>query len=64
MVSEYIAEHDGFLKLSNSEAALAKYTDPTFPTTARVLLEYGAEKGGLLEQREAHEKCGGCSSDC
>ena len=54
-------EHDGFLKLSSSEAALAKYTDPTFSTTAR---EYGAEKEGYWEQQEVHEKRGGCSSDC
>ncbi len=46
MVSDYIEEHDGFLKLSSSEAALAQACDPNFPTTARAMLECGAQKEG------------------
>ena len=46
MVSDYVEEHDGFLRLSGTEAALAKASDPTFPMTARTFLEYGGDKEG------------------
>ena len=46
MVSDYVEEHDGFLRLSGTEAALAKASDPTFPMTAQTLLEYGGNKEG------------------
>ena len=40
MVSDFIEQHDGCLRLDKEEAGV--------PKTARVLLEYG--EGGLLEQ--------------
>ena len=46
MVSDFVNAHSGFLQLTDSEHALAKATDPDFPNTARVLLEYGADKEG------------------
>ena len=46
MVSDYIDQHSGFLRLSDEEHALATATDPDFPKEARALLEYGADKEG------------------
>ena len=46
MVSDYVDQHSGFLQLTPAEAELAKANDPSFPTTARVFLEYGANKEG------------------
>ena len=46
MVSDYVDQHSGFLKLSDEEHALACARDAKFPKSARVLLEYGAEKQG------------------
>ena len=46
MVSDFVDVHSGFLKLSDTEHDLAKTTDPDFPKTARVLLEYGVDKEG------------------
>ena len=46
MVSNFVDVHSGFLRLSDTEHDLAKTTDPDFPKTARVLLEYGADKEG------------------
>ena len=46
MVSDFVDVHSGFLQLSDTEHDLAKTTDPDFPKTARVLLEYGADKEG------------------
>lgn len=46
MISDYVDQHNGFLCLTDSEAEHAKSSQPTFPTTARATLEYGADKGG------------------
>lgn len=46
MVSDFIEQHSGFLRLTASDHAVAKEHDPNFPQTARVLLEYGAEREG------------------
>jgi len=43
MVSDFIEQHDGYLQLSEAEAA---HAGTSVPKTARVLLEYGAEKEG------------------
>ena len=39
MVSDFIEQHDGFLRLSDADYAVAKVSDPTIVQTARVLLE-------------------------
>lgn len=44
MVSDFVDEHTGFLRLSDEEHSHAK--DPDFPKEARVLLEYGADREG------------------
>jgi len=46
MVSDFVDQHSSFLGLTDSEHALAKATDKDFPKTARVLLEYGADREG------------------
>ena len=46
MVSDFVDTHSGFLQLTDSEHDHTKATDPDFPKTARVLLEYGADKEG------------------
>ena len=46
MISDYVDEHSGFLRLTSAEAELARSNDSSFPITARATLEYGADKGG------------------
>ena len=46
MVSDYIDQHNGFLRLGDEEYRNAKAGDPSFPKEARALLEYGAEREG------------------
>ncbi len=46
MVSDFIDQHSGFLRLTDEEHALATAANPDFPKTARTLLEYGADKEG------------------
>lgn len=47
MVSDFIEEHDGFLRLNEEEHAMAVLSDPSFPRRdARELFEYGAAKEG------------------
>ena len=46
MVSDFIEQHDGFLKLSDEDNAVVQASDPTVVQTARVLLEYGAKREG------------------
>ena len=43
MVSDFIDEYSGYLRLSDEEHSLAKASDSEFPKEARVLLEYGAD---------------------
>ncbi len=44
MVSDFVDEHNGFLRMSPEELAVARASDPAFPSEARELLEYGAER--------------------
>ena len=46
MVSDFIDDHSGYLRLSDEEHSLAKTNDPEFPKEARVLLDYGADWEG------------------
>ena len=46
MVSDFIEPHNGFLRLTDAELAVAKAADPDMVQMARVLLEYGAEREG------------------
>ena len=46
MVSDFIEQHSGFLRLTDSELDVARERDPEFLKSARVLLEYGADKEG------------------
>ena len=46
MVSDFIDQHSGFLRLTDEEYELARATDPSFPKQARALLEYGADRDG------------------
>ena len=43
MVSDFIEQHDGYLQLSEEEAA---HAGTSVPRTVRVLLGYGADKEG------------------
>ena len=46
MVSDFIDQHRGFLRLTEQEHTTITANVPDFPKTARVLFEYGAEKEG------------------
>ena len=46
MVSDFVDEHGGYLRLSEDELDAAAVIDPEFPFEARQLLEYGAEREG------------------
>ena len=46
MVSDFVDQHNGYLQLSEEEHCRACVSDPNFPKSARVLLEYGAEREG------------------
>ena len=46
MVSDFVEEHGGYLRLSEDELDVAAEIYPEFPYEARQLLEYGAEKEG------------------
>ena len=46
MVSVFIDEHSGYLRLSDEEHSLAKASDPKLPKESRVPLEYGADREG------------------
>ena len=46
MVSDFIDQHLGYLRLTEAEQSLATAADPSFPLEARALLEYGAEREG------------------
>ena len=52
MISDYIDQHNGFLRLTDAEIQLARSSQPTFPTTARATLEYGADKGGYWNSQK------------
>ena len=44
MVSDFVEEHGGYLRLSEDELDAAAEIDPEFPFEARQLLQYGAER--------------------
>ena len=43
MVSDFVEEFGGFLRLTNEEHAIAKEQDPNFPFQAWQFMEYGGE---------------------
>ena len=46
MVSDFITQHHGFLRLTDQQHAIITSWKPNFPKSARVLLEYGGDKEG------------------
>ena len=46
MVSDFVEEHEGFLKMDENELEEVRSNEPDFPAEARELLEYGAEREG------------------
>ena len=46
MISDFVDEHDGFLSLSRQQHQMAKAVNPNMPQQARVVFEYGSERGG------------------
>ena len=46
MVSDFVQEYGGFLRLSDMELALARKSDPEFSSEAREIFEYSAGKEG------------------
>lgn len=46
MISDFIDEHNGYLRLSTEELEVARASNPTFPEQARELFEYGAARSG------------------
>ena len=46
MVSDFVEEHGGFLRMSPEELTLARASNPDFPDEAREMLGYGAEREG------------------
>ena len=46
MVSDFIEQHGGYLRLSDQEHDLAKMNDSNFPKTSRVFMEYGGQREG------------------
>jgi len=43
MVSDFIDEHYGFLRLTTEEHELAKMLLPGLPKAARIILKFGAQ---------------------
>ena len=46
MVSDFVDQHTGYLTLTPEQHDAAKTKFPSIPSLARVLFEYGAERGG------------------
>ena len=46
MVSDFVDQHSGFLRITDDEHHLACVSDADFPKTAQVLFEYCADKEG------------------
>ena len=46
MISDFVEEHGGYLRLSEDELDAAAEIDPEFPFEAREKLEYGVEREG------------------
>ena len=52
MVSDFVEEHGGYLRLSENELDAAAQIDPEFPYEARQFLEYEAEREGYWTSEE------------
>ena len=46
IVSNFVDQHNGYLQLNKEEHSIACASDVSFPKSARILLEYGAEHEG------------------
>ena len=46
MVSDFVDQHNGYLKLTDAEFVAARWADRHAVQSARVLLEYGVEREG------------------
>ena len=46
MVSDFIEEHNGYMRLTDKEYERAKNTHPRLKRQARIFLEYGENKEG------------------
>ena len=46
MVSDFVDEYDGYLRLPDEQFACAKEDNPSIVQSARVAFEYGSECGG------------------
>ena len=46
MVSEFIDEHSGFLRLTSQEHELTKVSQPSLPASARIIFKFGAQGDG------------------
>ena len=54
MVSDFITQNTGFLQLNDQQYNIAREHRSNFPQTARVLLEYGADKEGYWPGGKIH----------
>ena len=52
MVSDFIEEYDGYLRLDNAEYETAKCTNPNVKKEARFLLKYGADSEGYQDSNK------------
>lgn len=48
MIADFIDEHEGYLRLSDDQYRHASMVNPDIAQSARVLLEYGAERDGYF----------------
>ena len=46
MVSDFIDEYDGYLRLTDAQFSLARTDNSAISQSARVTFEYGSERGG------------------
>ena len=46
MVSDFIDEHSGFLRLTSQEHELTKVSQPSLPASARIIFKFGAQGDG------------------
>ncbi len=56
MVSDFLDEHDGWLKLSDEQFEVAHGLDKTLKQEARVLLEYGENRDGYWNNEKFMEQ--------
>ena len=46
MISDFIEEHNGYLRLAPEEHAIAKLAHPNLPMEARIVFKFGAQGDG------------------